>query len=372
MIGKRLKSLRESEHKSQQEVCSALNIEQSTLANYENDKRTPKIDILINLAEYYHVSVDYILGITDQPNKISNNEFPTKETLSNQLKALIKEQSDLGIEFYASVGHMDIATFQKYIDGEQFPSSFDLCKLVEIFDTSADYLFGKSTIAHPERNHFSISDGSNFSDRLRFTMDGNRLETELADELDISISKIRKLLNNEEMPSPKLLESISQILEKSTDYMLGMSKRSRKPDNNGNYPFHMDPESISRLQNAIGTEWDDQVASELGISNDELYMMYHFGFIPHISVLHKLCDYYHISADYLLNLSDSKLCIQITRECDEDDLIKNYRKLTKPYQKQVNGIIAEQLLQQERDNYMRSSVAADEDLKSTGTTNSIN
>ena len=63
MIGKQLKYLRELKRKSQQEVCSILNIEQSTLANYENDKRVPKIDILIKLAEYYNVSVDCLLGL---------------------------------------------------------------------------------------------------------------------------------------------------------------------------------------------------------------------------------------------------------------------------------------------------------------------
>lgn len=367
MIGKRLKLLRETKQKSQQEVCTNLNIEQSTLANYENNKRTPKIDILIKLAEFYDVSVDYILGITDQRNKINNSAFLTKETLSKQLKALLTEDSALDIEFYANVGHIDIVTFQKYIDGEQLPSSFDLCKLVEIFDTSADYLFGKSTIAHPNTEHFSISGEPSFSSRLRLAMDGNYLETELADKLDISISKIKKLLSSEAMPSPELLENISQVLKKSTDFMLGISKRSREPYDDGNYPFHIDPESIRRIQNTIGTEWNDSDAVALGISDNEFYMMYHFGFIPHISVLNKLCDYYHISADYLLNLSNSKLCIQVAAGCDEDDLIKNYRKLAKPYQKQVNGIIAEQLLQQERDNYMRSSIAEDENLKRTGT-----
>ena len=62
MLGKQLKMLREIKKKSQQEVCNSLNIEQSTLANYENDKRTPKLEILIKLAEYYNVSVDYLLG----------------------------------------------------------------------------------------------------------------------------------------------------------------------------------------------------------------------------------------------------------------------------------------------------------------------
>ena len=41
MIGKQLKFLREIKNKTQQDVCSELNIEQSTLANYENNKRIP-------------------------------------------------------------------------------------------------------------------------------------------------------------------------------------------------------------------------------------------------------------------------------------------------------------------------------------------
>ena len=69
MLGKQLKMLREIKGKSQQEVCSALNIEQSTLANYENDKRIPKIEILIKLAEYYNISVDCLLGL----KKIGSN-----------------------------------------------------------------------------------------------------------------------------------------------------------------------------------------------------------------------------------------------------------------------------------------------------------
>ena len=66
MLYKRLKQLREMNHKSQQEVCAELNIEQSTLANYENGKRTPRIEILIKLAEYFHCTTDYLLGISDE------------------------------------------------------------------------------------------------------------------------------------------------------------------------------------------------------------------------------------------------------------------------------------------------------------------
>ena len=72
MLEERLKTLRESNEKSQLEVCTALNIEQSTLANYESGRRTPEIDILIKLAEYYNCSVDYLLGLENKKNDKAN------------------------------------------------------------------------------------------------------------------------------------------------------------------------------------------------------------------------------------------------------------------------------------------------------------
>lgn len=79
MIGRQLKQLRTLKKKSQQEVCSALNIEQSTLANYENDRRVPKIDILLKLADYYQCSLDQLLGRTFKGSNILKEPYP--ETL---------------------------------------------------------------------------------------------------------------------------------------------------------------------------------------------------------------------------------------------------------------------------------------------------
>ena len=61
-IGQRLKELREKTGKTQEEVSAILNITQGTLANYEKDRRVPGLDVIVQLAEIYHVPVDYILG----------------------------------------------------------------------------------------------------------------------------------------------------------------------------------------------------------------------------------------------------------------------------------------------------------------------
>ena len=64
-IGDRITKLREENGLMQQDVCNTLDIEQSTLANYENNRRVPKTDILIKIANYYGVSLDFLVGMTD-------------------------------------------------------------------------------------------------------------------------------------------------------------------------------------------------------------------------------------------------------------------------------------------------------------------
>lgn len=63
-VGDKIKQLREEKGLMQQDVCNVLGIEQSTLANYENNRRVPKLDILISIAGYFHVSLDWLMGIS--------------------------------------------------------------------------------------------------------------------------------------------------------------------------------------------------------------------------------------------------------------------------------------------------------------------
>lgn len=57
-----LKKLRLSLGKTQKEVAQAVGIMQFTYSNYEIGKTQPDFDILIKLADYFHTTVDHILG----------------------------------------------------------------------------------------------------------------------------------------------------------------------------------------------------------------------------------------------------------------------------------------------------------------------
>ncbi|MGI6070761.1 MAG: helix-turn-helix domain-containing protein [Blautia sp.] len=69
----RIRSLREDADKTQKELGEYLHISQRTYAHYENGTRNIPIEMLIRLAYYYNTSIDYLVGITDDPNKKKPN-----------------------------------------------------------------------------------------------------------------------------------------------------------------------------------------------------------------------------------------------------------------------------------------------------------
>ena len=63
----RLKEIRKSKGISQLKVAMDLNTNQNTISRYETGEREPGINELIKLADYFNVSIDYLLERTDNP-----------------------------------------------------------------------------------------------------------------------------------------------------------------------------------------------------------------------------------------------------------------------------------------------------------------
>lgn len=61
-FGKRLKYLRSLKNKQQKEVAIDLNLSKTGYSAYENDLRMPGVKTLIKIADYYNVSIDFLLG----------------------------------------------------------------------------------------------------------------------------------------------------------------------------------------------------------------------------------------------------------------------------------------------------------------------
>ncbi len=63
----RLRDLREDNDYKQREVAKYLSCAQNTYAQYENGTRRIPLELLGKLADLYKTSVDYLIGITDEP-----------------------------------------------------------------------------------------------------------------------------------------------------------------------------------------------------------------------------------------------------------------------------------------------------------------
>ena len=64
----RIRDLREDHDLRQQDIADFLNCTQVCYSNYEIGKRDIPTRVLIQLAQFYHVSTDYLLGLTDIMN----------------------------------------------------------------------------------------------------------------------------------------------------------------------------------------------------------------------------------------------------------------------------------------------------------------
>ncbi len=63
----RLRELRKKRNISQVRLAMDLNMNQNTVSRYETDERQADYDTLIKIADYFNVSVDYLLERTDNP-----------------------------------------------------------------------------------------------------------------------------------------------------------------------------------------------------------------------------------------------------------------------------------------------------------------
>ena len=99
MFAERLRELREKHGLTQKELGNALNVTSQTISNYEIGKREPEISEFIKLADYFGVSIDYLIGRTntmmEQNEKIYYSVIESivvpKSFKDNQIDAIIRD-----------------------------------------------------------------------------------------------------------------------------------------------------------------------------------------------------------------------------------------------------------------------------------------
>ena len=99
MLSVRIKALRKSRNKTQQDIATILGVSRPAYTAYEQGNRTPDNEAVEKLADYYDVTIDYLYGRTDNPNRIDQDEaefqaFANNPSLQKWYKELPKSKEE--------------------------------------------------------------------------------------------------------------------------------------------------------------------------------------------------------------------------------------------------------------------------------------
>lgn len=86
MFHVRLKQLRTKHELTQKELAKKLNLQNTAISKYELNERNPDLDILNNIADFFDVSIDYLLGRTSsQESIVISKEIKADQTPADKL-----------------------------------------------------------------------------------------------------------------------------------------------------------------------------------------------------------------------------------------------------------------------------------------------
>lgn len=109
----RLKKLRKDKGITQQELANALNRDRSTVGGYESERKEPDFETLCAIAEYFDVSLDYILGRTDI-------KYPYDPVTDDNIREIIEQlgpQITLQLKDLKDMTHEEKLTLTVLLEG---------------------------------------------------------------------------------------------------------------------------------------------------------------------------------------------------------------------------------------------------------------
>lgn len=140
IFGSRLRQLRQANNLSLKDVADEIGTQKSTIGNIERGDKSPSIDMMLALANYFDVSLDYLTGRSDNPPYKKVATFPK---LHLRIKELL-ERENLTLEGLSEKTEIELSVLRLYISGEMndAPDPYVLAQIADVGDWTSDYLLG--------------------------------------------------------------------------------------------------------------------------------------------------------------------------------------------------------------------------------------
>ncbi|MFC5773721.1 helix-turn-helix domain-containing protein [Ectobacillus antri] len=117
VLAQRIKKLRELNNYSQKRVADALGISNVQLSRYESGDRKPEPETIKNIADFYDVSVDYLLGRTDVSSLSSEQPYDSLAEITKFVQQLgFTQMGFFNIEEWKNLSPEDVEDIKRHFE----------------------------------------------------------------------------------------------------------------------------------------------------------------------------------------------------------------------------------------------------------------
>lgn len=141
MNTQRLFFIREEFDLKQTDMASILNVNRVNISNWENGKEIIPLDKLIAYSDYFNVSIDYLLSLTNKKNEFKKNPL-NKEIVGNNIKQ-VRLNNNLTQKDLANLLNTTQSTISDYENGVNLILTSFAYQICVKYNISMDWLCGR-------------------------------------------------------------------------------------------------------------------------------------------------------------------------------------------------------------------------------------
>lgn len=202
IFSERLKELRGK--KTLQEVADSIGITRVAMGYYEKGERKPDIEILYKIADFYKVSADYLIGITDvKTPDIEIKAIANSIGLSEDAIGVLKTENTIGLKHVLECIDILIRDMHFRVEGKNYRP------FIEVFSNYLRFIGDKKKKYSLKRNGdispakpTAIEDGKAYYSTSNIYIDSKRLETMFLLEMEDTL----KIIKEEYEKNPNFLD----------------------------------------------------------------------------------------------------------------------------------------------------------------------
>lgn len=146
IFGQRICQLRKTSGMTQKQVGEVVGLSMQAINDIEKGRRDTTQSKLVAFAEFFGVTIDYLVGKSDFPDYSASEDTTPFPLFPVRLKAL-REGKGISIFDMAEAIEENPCNFESYEKGKALPRLWTLCAMADYFDVSLDYLVGRSDIS---------------------------------------------------------------------------------------------------------------------------------------------------------------------------------------------------------------------------------